>query len=64
MSSSVDLLFAVCVGLGLAPRIMLPYCPNAEIRGFFSLLGDYGGNIGVSTGNYNTKYLKKMKLIN
>jgi hypothetical protein len=52
----LDLLFTVCIGLGLAPRLMFPYCANAEIRGFFTLLGDYGGNIGVGTGNYIKKY--------
>jgi hypothetical protein len=40
--------YTVGIGLGLAPRIMFPECFAVEIRGFFVLLGSFGGKIGVT----------------
>jgi hypothetical protein len=39
--------YTVNLGLGLAPRFMLPECFVFEVRGFYALLGPSGGKIGV-----------------
>lgn len=40
-------MFTVCIGFGMAPQVLIPCAPGAEIKGFARAFGPNGGNIMV-----------------